>query len=265
MKRFHHNIKNGKRPALVFFLVALAGLITAAFLFGGFPPPALLKPAFFILKPFIYVKNAVSGGIMSFVSGFYGKQSLYQENKILREKTEELESRIFSFDSVMKENEEYKSVLGRSQGAGFLLANVISRHGVGDYEGFLLDAGYDNGVKDGMPVTAYGEVLLGYTEGTTADSTKVRFISSPGTETNVYIGGAVSAVAKGTGAGNMEIYLPHGIEIKEKDVISSFESKMLVLGFAEKIEKETANPFQKILSRIPLNTANISRVYIIGD
>ncbi len=119
-----------------------------------------------------------------------------------------------------------------------------------------------------MAVTAFGDVLLGHIADVAPDSSRVKLVSYPGRETNVYIQGqdfspGLSAIGVGLGGENMEITLPGDIEIAEGRNITTFDTSPLLLGAVEKIVRKPADPFQKIIFHLSINIQELNHVYII--
>jgi len=199
------------------------------------------RPLVFIFSPFIKLGQSINDWRLSDVQ---------KENYELKTEIEELKAKLLSYQAPQKESEQY------------ILASVVSRPPQAPYDILLIDVGAEDGVKTGMTVTAYENVLLGSVIEVFADISKVKLISFPGEETNVMIQGQVSAVAVGRGGENLEIKLPGAIEIKSGDQIMALRTFPLLAGVVEKVEINLSDPFQKILFRLPVNLQYLKYVML---
>jgi cell shape-determining protein MreC len=264
MKKYHRNIKNNRSKVPVILGIIFVALLLSAFLFKSFPPSFLTKYALFVARPFIVLKNNVSGFFENNMAAFNEKKDILKDNEALRDKLLEMEIRQKIIEPVLEQNQEFKEILGRSGGRSLLLSSIISRPRLGGYDAFVIDAGSQHDVRTGMVATAYNSVFLGHVFDVSLDVSRVRLVSYPGVETSVFIEDRVSAIAVGRGGENMELILPHDIEVNIGDSITTLDSDPLLLGFVEDIIKEPTDPFQKILFRLPVNIYELRYVYLIN-
>jgi len=166
---------------------------------------------------------------------------------------------ILTCPSLPKENEDKT----------YILASIISRPPQSPYDILIIDAGYDNEIRAGMLVTAYGNVLLGYIAEVFPSTSKVKLISFSGEETNVLIESAgtgtstvISAIAVGRGGENLEIKLPSSIAINFGDQVKTMGTFSFIVGTIEKVEISLSDPFQKLLFRLPVNIQELKYVMI---
>ena len=166
---------------------------------------------------------------------------------------------ILTCPSLPKENEDKT----------YILASIISRPPQSPYDILIIDAGYDNEIRAGMLVTAYGNVLLGYIAEVFPSTSKVKLISFSGEETNVLIESAgtgtstvISAIAVGRGGENLEIKLPSSIAINFGDQVKTMRTFSFIVGTIEKVEISLSDPFQKLLFRLPVNIQELKYVMI---
>ncbi|MBU1179163.1 rod shape-determining protein MreC [Patescibacteria group bacterium] len=258
---FRRDSKNTKYFAVLAGIVFL--LVLIIFVFKSFPPVFATRAVFYAGQPFVFFKNKCSVFWENNLSVFRNKKELQQENDSLKQKVAEMESEKLFSEVILKENDEIKGVFSRSSDREFILAYVLSRPGYGIYNSLVIDAGFKQGVEEGMRVTAFGTVLLGYVSEVAPNASKVKLVSYPEEETNVFVGNNISAIAYGVGGENLSVVLPQDINVSAGDKITSLGNSPLFLGVVEKIIKEPADPFQNIIFRLPLNIQEITRVYLI--
>jgi rod shape-determining protein MreC len=192
---------------------------------------------------------------------FKNKQSLEEELNYLKEKNIELENKVILLESVQKENEELKALLSRPDKKSYILGSIVSRPPQSPYDMIVIDAGSDNGVKQGMKAVAYGSILIGHVAEVFPGASKIKLVSYSGEETNLIIENAkISAIGLGLGGGNIEVKIPSSVKIYSGDKINTDGTANYLLGTADKIEADTLNPFQKIIFRMPVNLNELQKI-----
>lgn len=192
---------------------------------------------------------------------FKNKQSLEEGLDYLKEKNIELENEKNLLESVKKENEELKILLSRPDKKSYILGSIISRPPQSPYDIIVVDAGSDNGVRQGMKAIAYGSILLGHAAEVFPNASKIKLVSYPGEETNLFIeNGKISAIGLGLGGGNIEVKIPSSVKINSGDKINTEGTSQYLLGTADKIEADALNPFQKIIFRMPVNLNELQKI-----
>lgn len=213
--------------------------------------------------PFFKLANFVAEKKDNIFFLFKNKRSLEEELDYLREKNIELENGAILLESVRKENEELKILLSRPDKKSYILGSIISRPPQSPYDIVVVDAGSDNGVKKGMKAVAYGSILLGHIAEVFSNSSKIKLVSYPGEETNLFMeNGKISAIGLGLGGGNIEVKIPSSVKINSGDKINTEGTSRYLLGTADKIEADALNPFQKIIFRMPVNLNELQKIGI---
>lgn len=268
---FRRNI-NGKHKKKVVLISALVALVLAAIIFYDFTFQTLGRPLFYVLRPIFKVKNNIENWKESIINDFADKNFLSEENKSLRGIIQEMEAKIAVSENLEKENIALKSVFSPEaldklpREKKLILASVIYRPSLTPFDTLIIDSGSRDGIKEGMLVSAFGNVLLGYTEDVFPDISKIKLISSFGEEINVILESSqISAIALGRGAENLEITLPKSLEAKLGERIMTLGRQPLLVGFIERIERQTADPFQKIIIRLPVNIQRLKEVFILTN
>ena len=184
-----------------------------------------------------------------------------EELNSLKEKNIELENKAVLLESAKKENEELKIILSRPDKKVIFLVQsslvLLNR----PYDMVVIDAGSDNGVKQGMKAVAYGGILIGHIAEVFPGASKIKLVSYPGEETNLIIENAkISAIGLGLGGGNIEVKIPSSVKVISGDKINTEGTLHYLLGTADKIEADTLNPFQKIIFRMPVNLNELQKI-----
>lgn len=259
---FRPNINYRKKKRKFVLSGALVALILIVLIFPTFSFRLIGRPAFYILSPFLKMKAGVIEWRDNIKINFAEKKALQEDNDALREKIMQLETRIALSEAADKENEALK--ISAEEKNKFLLAYVIFQPPLTPYDMLIIDSGSENGVKEGMQVSAFGNVLLGYVADVFDDTSKIKLISSFNEETNILLeSSGVPAIAIGRGGENFEITLPRPVNVEIGERIITLGKQPLLVGTVEKIEQQTADPFQKILFRLPVNLQYLNQVFLL--
>jgi cell shape-determining protein MreC len=261
---FRPNIKFRKKKRKFILSGALVALILIILIFPAFSFRFIGRSALYVLSPFLKTKTELDkwwGGVKA---DFAEKKALQEDNDALREKIMELEVKISLDEAVSKENEMLRTAFSAGERNKFLLAFVISRPPFTPYDTIIIDSGSANGVKEGMQVSAFGNVLIGYVTDVFDNMSKIKLSSSFGEETNVFLESLwVPAIAVGKGGENFEITLPRAINVNIGERILTLGRQPMLVGIVERIERQETDPFQKILFRLPINLQYLNQVFLL--
>ena len=110
----------------------------------------------------------------------------------------------------------------------------------------VIDAGSDNGAKQGMKAVAYGSILIGHIAEVFPGASKIKLVSYPGEETNLIIENAkISAIGLGLGGGNIEVKIPGSVKIISGDKIKHRRNFSLFTGNGRQDRSRHAQPLFK--------------------
>jgi len=191
------------------------------------------------------------------------KKSLIVENENLRRDMTSFNSSLLMLDSLRKENETLRSLLGRSTTGRMVLATVLSRPPFSPYDSLIIDAGTEEGIALGDKVYASTDVLLGDIVEVYSHTSKVDLYSSPGRVFPVLVGlSALQVEAEGRGGGNFRVTLPVEVDVEKGDPVRFAQSKSNVIGVVEEIEVDSSDSLQEIHFKMPLSVFEISYVEV---
>lgn len=258
--------QNKGSAAVKLFALVLAGFLLLA-VFNTSAGRAVVSPLMPSAEIAFQKAREIKNWGNANISAFKSKKNIQKENLELKEKNSELEAKILICDVFRRENEELKSFFSRDNNKKSILSVVVSRPPQSPYDILIIDAGSDDGVKNGMAATAYSDVFIGYAVEVFPKTSKIKLLSFPSEETNVYIQSAgnetrISAIAIGKGGGNMEIKLPNSIEINSGDRITNTSVFPLLIGIVEKVEVNLLESYQTILFRLPVNIQELKYIIV---
>ncbi len=196
-----------------------------------------------VATPFRYAFTSVAEAIDGFISYFGEFDRINAENRILKDKIDELEKRISAADAINEENRWLYGYLGLKReniDYEFEAARVIGRESGNYMTVFTLNRGSMHDIKTNMPVVTE-DGIVGYVSEVGMNWCKVVTILETASSVGAYVErsgelGLVEGVyeLKGSGICKMS-YLPAEADIRVGDVIlssgiGSFYPRGLVIG-----------------------------------
>lgn len=244
---------------IVIFLVGVVSLLYIIF------PTTFSQALHTITQPLWSAQNSLTAKISSSVKLLQSKRMLVEENMRLATHIEQQSTTVLNSGMLTEENQELKALLGRDRAEKTILAAVLSRPNVSLYDTIIIDIGNDYGIKKGDLAIASSIIAIGTISNVYKSTSVVTLFSAPGEETSVMIGPEqILTLARGRGGGNFTTLLPRTTDIVEGDnvVIPGINQKLF--GVVESIIANSADAFQTILFKNPVNINEIRWVEIIS-
>ena len=256
---------NKKKNRKFFPLIILAVILLAIILFGF--SGIFSSSTLFVASPIFSVRDSFNNWYQFKSYVIKDKESLVNENLKLKERLIESEMKLITLGVLENENSELKSLLGiRTEERRGIVASVLLRPPQVPYDIIIIDIGEDDGVKEGMLVGVYGDILLGFVEEVFNDTSRVRLYSRSGEKVNVFINNTnIFTTAVGSGGGNFEITIPRVDEVEVGSLVTTLGTEAFVLGIVEFIKADMADAFQRVLFRIPVNIQELKWVEVYPD
>lgn len=246
------------------FIAAVLCAIAVIAALSFFPVPRLSGAVHRLTRPLWEVRVWMSEASRSFAAFLSSKRSLVEENERLARLVREAEPVRLENVILRDENEALKSELGRTIAEETVLAVVLARPIVSPYDTLIVDVGRAKDVLPGDLVLSDTGIAIGTVTVSHTDTSVVTLFSSPGLETQVFIGPrAVSAVAVGRGGGNFAVKLPRGIGIEEGDAITMPGINPKIFAVAERTVERPADPLQTVLFKNPVNFLELRFVEVV--
>jgi len=215
--------------------------------------------------PLWTMKGSVQNAIPSSELVLRSKTSLIQENEDLHSQINALTGDLKGFDFLVQENIELKKLfVGKKEGGIF--TSILSHPGNIPFDTFLLSAGTQAGIKNGELVLADKNIALGEIIETYQYSAKAQGFSSSGKTTGAFLGPEnIPVQLKGLGGGAYAAELPRELDIREGDAAVLPGIDGLILAYVESKEENSADSFQKLYLRNPVNIFQLKYVQVISD
>ncbi|MFA5840746.1 MAG: rod shape-determining protein MreC [Candidatus Paceibacterota bacterium] len=223
-----------------------------------------------IFRPVLILGSGIGGNLGDIVSYFISKESIYNDNQTLKIQISAEEARMANYDSIVKENESLKEILGRKkEKVTMVLSAILAKPNQSAYDTLLIDAGINEGIKIGDTVFAKGDVPIGRVDIVYGNSSKVVLFSSAEEKTQASIagkpdraGGDTFMELVGRGGGNFEMILPRDFILQKGDQVVLPGINSYLLAVAETVISDPREPFIKALLRSPVNVQELKFVQI---
>lgn len=210
-----------------------------------------------IARPFWRVEFSIINGQLR------SNEQLLNDNQELLRKLEIANVGMKSTESLVAENEQLKSLLGRVSTSSGILAAVLQRPPTIAYDELIIDIGSDMNLSIGNIVYAAQNVPIGRIEEVNAHTSKVILFSSPGQSYSVFIGKSnIAATAIGKGGGQYSAELPRSADISEGDFVSIPSIKGNLYGIIRSIIADPSATFETVLFSAPINIYQLRWVYV---
>ncbi len=260
MMNYHSRDNKNKKTKWFFVVVLVVVMFFYSEVIGAFS--GLFQS---IISPIWVAENNLSATTINPLGFLVSKKQLLLSNEQLRKDVSEAEMMLADRNLLLKENLELKEIMGRVRVDDFVLASVLSKPNVSEYDTLIVDAGRDLNIKEGDKVLVLGDILVGEVAEVDKKTSKIKLHSSSKEEVEVMVGlFNVSATAVGKGGGNFEIKIPRGVDVEVGDPVASYGLNAPVFGSVEEIISTPADSFKTLLFKSPVNFFEIKWVQIIS-
>ena len=214
-------------------------------------------------------------GTADFLAGVFRAGDLKKELDELKNKNQELSTKIIALESLEEENKILREALGLEFQKKFKisLAQVIGKDISQDF--LLIDKGAKDNVLKNMPVITQQKVLVGRISEVYDKFSKVMLISHKNSSFNVVVTEQEELSSSSTGVvrgeGNLKILFD--LIPKEKEIFAEelvFTSALggifpegLLVGKIKEVKKSDVEPFQQAEISPAFDISNIDKLFII--
>lgn len=144
-----------------------------------------------------------------------------------------------------------------------IVAGVLARPPVSPYDVLIVAAGHDDGVREGALATGPGDAPLGSVASVGAHTSRVLLYSSPGVETDGWIGETrLAATLIGAGAGALRARVPSGTDIAVGETV--YAPGPRALGTVVSVSRDPSSTEAAIRIRPFINPFSMTSVLILA-
>lgn len=216
-----------------------------------------------VFMPVVWLEHNITSDIYNFFETFRTKSSLLSENQNLHNEIDSLKAHYANYDELFLENQNLKSILGRSDGKNFILATVLSRPPVSLYDTLLVDGGLSVGISQGQIVYFNGDIPIGYISQVFSRSAIVELYSSSSEKMDARLEPENFDVTLfGHGGGDYTVSVPHDLSIASDTVVISEEINPHIFGTLQNVISDPRDSLQNLIFSSPVNLNQIDVVEI---
>lgn len=214
------------------------------------------------LSPVWGIGNALSAGVGNTTAFFGNSVALTEERDALMRENAALLARNATLAARAQDLER---LLGsRTEPVGGVVAGVLSRPPVSPYDVLIVDAGSEAGVRVGSRVDGAGGIPIGVVESVTRASARILLYSTPGHETESWVGETRMPVTLiGSGSGSMYAVVARDAGILAGDFVYVAGPGSLAVGTVVAVASDPSSPRSRIDIRPLINPFSVTWVTIM--
>lgn len=214
-------------------------------------------------KPIWSGKNIIGRGALNSLEWFRSKEALIRNKASLEDKLASQEAELASLRDVKERELELLSMLGRPSSDRAVFAAVLVRPPETPYDIIVIDAGSNQGLEEGSPVSLPEGPLLGRVSEVQARTSKVRLYSSDGEKTNAVLERhGLPVTLMGQGGGNFKLVLPRDAEVEVGDRILSADVFAELIAVVGEVNMRPTDSFKEVLARGAANLFDLRFVMV---
>lgn len=210
--------------------------------------------------------NHIASALYFIGEALGGERALVEENRELKQKLISTETLQLRNSMLEEENAALLELFGRREFKSLVLAPVLRRPPGTFYDTLLVDLKNVSNVSLGNRVVVDGRIVLGSLSALDGAVGTVVLFSTPGVETEVFIGTTTaSVIARGRGSGNFVAEVPRELGVRVGDTVTLSGLPTLLFAEVEEIVSNSADPFELALFQSPVNVQTLRWVQIVTD
>jgi len=217
-----------------------------------------------IASPLWSGENAVAGKFWSLTDFFKSKESLIEENRLLKDRLIADELSLESSRSIESLMQTLLESYGRASSTNFIAASVLVHPPETPFDVLLVDAGSAENVRTGDVVALPSGGMIGTVVETFLKNSKVRLFSASGEKTEAVLERDLLPITlMGRGGGSFEFIIPREAAVEVGDRILSPNIESGLMGVVESVEVTPTDSFKKVLVQSIVNVYTVRLVSIL--
>ncbi len=250
----------------IFFLLALIIY---------FFPKTVRTSSYTVARPIWIIQEETVSTISKIRDFFTFKSWLTRENQALRDEVTALSLQANDYDTILKENDDLKILMGRQQALGSstedvnghilrrVLSRIISKPPRSPYDTLVIDTGSSEGITVGSKVFISSTLVVGLVTDVTPHSSLVTLFSASGQKTVAEnFRTAATFEISGQGGATMTITVPKETDILWGDKFVYSALTPATLGLVYYVDNTSQSSFKTIYIRTQTNVFAIKWVFV---
>lgn len=255
MRTQYSHRRSSSRWPIVLGLVLIFAIVVFALRF-------LLPGAFFALaNPLFKTGTALTGSTGNVLASFASNAQLAHENRDLAAEVESLQNQNAALTA--RTQDLTKLLGGEGQSVPGITAGVLARPPLSPYDTLEVAAGSADGVTAGSPVFAQGGVPIGVVQSKTAHTALIALLSSPGKNTDAWIGAnRIPITLMGVGGGAFIATIAKNAAITTGDGVYVSGPGAIPMGTVVKVDSDPSSPSVTLRIQPTVNIFSVTWVMI---
>lgn len=223
----------------------------------------LLSQGFFALLSPVWNGSAVGKQIIEedIASNFIPRYTLVAENKKLEDRVRDLSLSLSALRADMRALEREAYIATTTVPSRTILRGAVyAKPPVSPYGTFLVNVGWQSGVREGDYAYAHEDVAVGTIESVSSYHSIVSLISRPDRETSGIFETGIQVPLVGQGGGVLKALVPVGSAVEVGHLIYATDSSRPVIGVVEALEEDTGEGVLIVFIRQSVNPHEISHL-----
>lgn len=261
------------RILAVVALLLLGLMLHAATSAGASVPGSVIGV---VVSPVQKLSATISDAATNFLAGFTDYSKVKKENDELKKQMAQITSKLVNYDTVVQQNQQYKSLLGlhdENLGLKYMPSMVISRDPGPWFSAFSIDKGSLDGIQKNDPVET-PDGLVGYIAKVMPTTSVVTTLLDPSSEVGAIISRTSDiCISQGTrelaADGLLKvIYIPRDSGVSKGDVIitsgiGGMFPRGLKIGTVQDIKLDTNGMSLYAVAQPMVNLTSVKSVMVI--
>ncbi len=244
--------------------VFLFTLVLAIVLFFGIFFLDFFRNAFYgLARPLWISENYITAPFRGISNFFVFKNTLINQKLELENELLSLKLKQIDYDVLVKENQELKDQIGRSNDKNLIFSRVLSRPPRSPYDTFVIDVGSNQGVLQGDRVYISDNIIIGVVKTVTPNTSLVELFSSGSNKQEAILSRTgASLILVGKGGANFQIEVPRDADVLWGDTFLYPGINSSVIGSVYYIDSSSQSSFKTVYVRSPGNVFQAKSVFV---
>jgi len=243
--------------------IAIASVFLVLVVSGFLFPNLLRRAAFATAQPVWFLRDGAQSLVSDVGNFFSSKNAMAGKVLSLEDQVTSLKLKEADYDILVKENEDLKAQLGRTESIARVMGRVLSKPPRSPYDTLVLDVGATDGLQKGDKVYLSGNVILGLITDVAPHTSVVSLFSTSGQkEESVLERTGATYEIEGRGGANFSVDVPKDADILWGDAFAYPDLSPALMGTVYYIDTESQSAFKTVYIRIPGNVFDSKWVFV---
>lgn len=193
------------------------------------------------------------------------KKKIFLELQKMKEQEAAYQAQVLELQQLRDENAQLRTQASYMQGGNSKqTVQVIGKPNRSLFNTIIIDAGSDQGIREGQLVTSEHNLGIGTVASVSQKTAAVELFGGPQFAGDVFLTNKnITVPATGKGSGNFEIHIPREVTVSDGDLLAFPQNPGIIVGVVKSIIFDARDPFQTVLARAPVNVQELRFVQVV--